>query len=214
MSNSCSPTQPAVWAPTLFDSEPVGPDPAFRGARRVELRHDAWIEHVPGWLRGAAAVFEDLVAHAPWSSSRRLMYGRFVDDPRLWARGRDALEGCAVAAPAVDRMADLLSERYGVALVDVGCNYYRDGADSVAWHGDRVARDRYQAVVAVVSVGGHRPFRLRPSEGGETRELSLGGGDLLVMGGTCQRTWQHSVPKVRDAPPRVSVMFRNVREEY
>jgi alkylated DNA repair dioxygenase AlkB len=203
---SCS---SAAWAPTLFDSEPVAPDPAFRGVQRVELRHGAWVEYVPAWLAGAAAVFEDLVPNVPWRSGRRLMYGRFVDDPRLHAFDRSAVEGCDVARPAIDRMATLLSRRYGALLVNVGLNYYRSGDDSVAWHGDRVARDRYQALVAIVSVGGHRPFRLRPREGGETREWHVGGGDLLVMGGTCQRTWYHSVPKVRGAPPRVSITFRH-----
>jgi alkylated DNA repair dioxygenase AlkB len=198
-----------VWAPTLFDSQPVAPDDTFRGSRRIGLRHDAWIDHVPGWLGGAAAVFEDLVANVPWRSGKRLMYGRFVDDPRLSAFDRSAVEHCDVARPAIDAMATLLSRRYGAVLADVGLNYYRDGSDSVAWHGDRVARDRYQAVIALVSVGGHRPFRLRPREGGETRELLLGGGDLLVMGGTCQRTWYHSVPKVREAPPRISISFRH-----
>ena len=199
-----------VWAPTLFDSEPVAPDPAFRGAQRIALRHDAWIEYVPGWLRGAAAVYEDLAANVPWRSGKRLMYGRFVDEPRLHAHDRVAVEHCPVAGPVIDAMAGLLSHRYGLVLANVGLNLYRDGDDSVAWHGDRVARDRVQSTIAIVSVGGHRPFRLRPRSGGggNTVELRLGGGDLLVMGGSCQRTWYHCVPKVRQAPPRISVTFR------
>jgi alkylated DNA repair dioxygenase AlkB len=197
-----------VWAPTLFDSEPIAPDEAFRGAQRTVLRDDAWIDHVPGWLHGAAAVFDDLAGNVPWRSGRRLMYGRFVDEPRLSAFDRVAVEHCEVAGPVIDAMAGLLSRRYGAVLANVGLNYYRDGDDSVAWHGDRIARDRLTAIVAIVSVGGHRPFRLRPRAGGETRELRLGGGDLLVMGGACQRTWYHCVPKVRSAPPRISISFR------
>ena len=199
---------PPVWAPTLFDSEPVAPDPSFRGARRTTLRHDAWIEHVPGWLSGAAAVFDDLAPNVPWRSGKRLMYGRFVDEPRLHAHDRAAVEHCEVAGPVIDAMAGLLSRRYGVLLANVGLNLYRDGDDSVAWHGDRVARDRLQSTIAIVSVGGHRPFRLRPRTGGQTIELGLGGGDLLVMGGSCQRTWYHCVPKVRQVPPRISITFR------
>jgi alkylated DNA repair dioxygenase AlkB len=201
--------RPPTWAPTLFDSEPVVPDPTFRGARRIELRHEAWLDYVPGWLQGAAAVHDDLAAHVPWRAGRRLMYGRFVDEPRLTSFDRQAVAGCDVARPVIDEMANLLTRRFGVLLEDVGLNCYRDGGDSVAWHGDRIARDRYSAVIAIVSVGGSRPFRLRPREGGETREFRLGGGDLLVMGGTCQRTWYHCVPKVREAPPRISITFRH-----
>ena len=115
---------------------------------------------------------------------------------------------CPVAAPIIDDMATRLSRRYGLLLPNVGLNYYRSGRDSVAWHGDRGGRDRTRTTIAIVSVGGHRPFRLRAREGGDAREFTVGGGDLLVMGGTCQRTWYHCVPKVREAPPRVSITFR------
>ena len=80
----------------------------------------------------------------------------------------------------------------------------------MAWHGDRVARDRLTGLVAIVSVGERRPFRLRPKGGGPAIGYELGRGDLLVMGGTCQRTWDHAVPKVAKAGPRISLTFRPV----
>jgi alkylated DNA repair dioxygenase AlkB len=206
VTNTCSPE--GAWTPTLFDAEPVAADPAFVGTQRLELRHDAWVDYTPGWLHGAAEVFDDLVEHVPWRHGRRLMYGQFVDEPRLSAYRREAVATCDRARPIIDRMANLLSRRYGVALPNVGLNYYRGGDDSVAWHGDRIGRELTRTTIAIVSVGGHRPFRLRPREGGETREFLVGGGDLLVMGGSCQRTWYHAVPKVRHAPPRVSITFR------
>jgi alkylated DNA repair dioxygenase AlkB len=207
--NGCSVLDGGVaWTPSLFDTEPVVADDTFTGARRIELAHDAWVDHTPGWLHGAAQVFDDLVANVPWKAGRRLMYGTFVDEPRLHAYRREAVASCAVARPVIDRMATLLSKRFRVLLPNVGLNYYRDGRDSVAWHGDTVGRQLTQTTVAIVSVGGARPFRLRPRTGGETIEFLLGSGDLLVMGGSCQRTWYHSVPKVRDAPPRISITYR------
>lgn len=97
-------------------------------------------------------------------------------------------------------------------LPQTGANLYRDGADSVAWHGDRVARELPEAVVALVSLGGVRPFRLRPKDrrdGTPAVDYRPGPGDLLVLGGSCQRTWQHAVPKVQAATPRISVQFRH-----
>ena len=208
MTNACS-TVPAPWTPTLFDAEPVRPDQTFARTQRHELTDGAWVEYTPGWLTGAATVYDDLVAHVPWRSGRRLMYGQFVDEPRLHAHRRDAVGECDVARPVIDEMANLLSRRYRQVLSSVGLNYYRNGHDSVAWHGDRIARERHQSVIAIVSVGGHRPFRLRPRGGGDSREFTVGGGDLVVMGGTCQRTWYHCVPKVREAPPRISITFRH-----
>ena len=106
-------------------------------------------------------------------------------------------------------MADVLSERYGVDFTQVGANLYRDGQDSVAWHGDRVARDLPEATVAIVSLGAPRPFKLLPKGGGRATAFRPDRGDLLVLGGSCQRTWDHAVPKVRSAGPRMSVQFRH-----
>jgi len=136
------------------------------------------------------------------------MYGDLVDQPRLTAAWRGAASD-PTTGPVVGAMGRALSARYGVEFRSVGFNLYRDGDDSVAWHGDRIARDRAHALVAIVSLGEPRPFRLRPAGGGPSIAFALGGGDLLVMGGSCQRTWQHTVPKVRRAGPRISVTFRH-----
>ncbi|HET6954037.1 MAG TPA: alpha-ketoglutarate-dependent dioxygenase AlkB [Acidimicrobiales bacterium] len=194
-----------AWQPTLLGDGPPAFDATLAGAVRHGLGAGAWYDLVVGWVRGADRLFADVVAAAPWASHERPMYDRVVMEPRLttgrWADPPDPL-------PA---MGEALSRRYGRDLHVVSANLYRDGHDSVAWHGDRVARDRAEAVVAIVSLGSPRRFLLRPRGGGRSVRLTPGLGDLLVLGGTCQRTWQHSVPKCAAAGPRVSLMFR---EEY
>jgi alkylated DNA repair dioxygenase AlkB len=106
-----------------------------------------------------------------------------------------------------------LDRRYATAFERISLAYYRDGRDSVAWHGDYVARRMETALVATVSVGAPRRFLLRPHGGGRSIAYSIGWGDLIVMGGTCQRTWQHSVPKVARAEPRIAIMFRPIWQE-
>jgi len=135
------------------------------------------------------------------------MYDRVLPEPRLTHRW--LLDRGPDPPPTLVAMARLVGARYGVELTQIGVNLYRDGSDSVAWHGDRVARELPEAVVALVSLGALRPFRLRPTGGGQSVAFLPGPGDLLVMGGSCQRTWQHSVPKVRSAGPRISVQFRH-----
>jgi alkylated DNA repair dioxygenase AlkB len=105
-------------------------------------------------------------------------------------------------------MAQCLGRRYGVPLPSTSANLYRDGNDSVAWHGDRIGRARADAIVAIVSLGATRTMLLRPDGGGPSLSFPLRSGDLLVQGGTCQRTFQHCVPKRAHAGPRISVMFR------
>src|SRR5580765_1588895 len=107
-----------------------------------------------------------------------------------------------------------LDAHYGAELgepfVTAGLCLYRNGSDSVAWHGDTIGRGAHtDTMVAILSVGSARSLLLRPRAGGSTLKFSLGHGDLVVMGGSCQRTWEHAIPKTaRPTGPRVSIQFR------
>jgi alkylated DNA repair dioxygenase AlkB len=199
-----------TWQPTLFDGASPSPDAAFSALRRHQLDRTAWLDHAPGWLRGADALFADLLATAPWQASRQELYGRVVETPRLIARWSDEPGGAALP-PVLEEVRRLLIERYERPFDSVSANLYRDGRDSVAWHGDRIPRTVFNPLVATVSLGHPRRFLMRP-RGGVTRlNLTLGPGDLVVMGGTSQRTWQHSIPKTVAAGPRISIAVRHSR---
>ena len=195
-----------LWQPTLFGAvEPTAFDAALPTLARRFLGEGAWIDMAPGALRGSDRLFDEVLAAAPWASHDRPMYHRMVLEPRLTTRQWDD-------PPAlVTEIAGRLAARYGLDLGVVSANLYRDGADSVAWHGDRIGRKRSETVVAILTLGAARRFLLRPKGGGASVRYLPGTGDLLVMGGTCQRTWEHCVPKCADSGPRISVMFR---EEY
>ncbi len=194
-----------AWQPSLLDGPALELDRRFHDVRRRELAGGAWLDHAPGWCRGADALFARLLADTPWAGREVRMYDRVLPEPRLTHRW--SIDD--VPHHGLREMAATLSERYGVEFTQVGVNLYRDGTDSVAWHGDRVARELPAAIVALVSLGAVRPFRLRPTGGGASIGVRPGPGDLLVMGGSCQRTWQHSVPKSAGAGPRISVQFRH-----
>jgi len=181
-------------------------DPTFRDLRRIELAPDAWLDLVPQWLRGHQQLFDALARETRFRSEQRLMYEKIVVVPRLYA----VLGDDGPVPPIVRSMQQALSQRYGERFENVSLGYYRDGRDSVAFHGDRIARTLPQALVATVSVGAPRRFLLRPAGGGKSLAFDLGGGDLLVMGGSCQRTWQHAIPKSRAVgnQPRIAIMFR------
>jgi alkylated DNA repair dioxygenase AlkB len=181
-------------------------DATFAAAKRVQLLPDAWLEFVPGWLRGHQALFDTLVSSIRFRAEQRLMYERLVDVPRLYA----TLEEDGPTPEVVSAMRRALSLRYGEEFERVSLGYYRNGQDSVAFHGDRIARVLPNAFIATVSVGAPRRFLMRPVAGGRSLSFSLGRGDLLVMGGSCQRTWQHAIPKSRTvgASERIAIMFR------
>ncbi|MFJ8059188.1 alpha-ketoglutarate-dependent dioxygenase AlkB [Streptomyces sp. NPDC096142] len=181
------------------------------GTHRTALGLGAWIDVLPGWLTGADALFEELATEVPWRAERRQMYDQVVAVPRLLAfyGAGDALPH-PVLAEARDALSAYYARELGEPFATSGLCYYRDGQDSVAWHGDRIGRGaREDTMVAILSVGAPRDLLLRPVRGGASVRRPLGHGDLIVMGGSCQRTWEHCVPKTsRAAGPRISVQFR------
>jgi alkylated DNA repair dioxygenase AlkB len=194
---------------SLLDAAVDAPrfDPAFGGIRRHHLPDNAWVDRLPAWVSGADQLYRAAEAHLPWVTGTERIRGQDVARPRLVATVDRAALPADLAL--VGELSDALSARYGVRLDRITCNLYRNGRDSVAWHGDRIARDLPEATVAIVSLGEPRPFRLRPRGGGSSLSWSAGRGDLLVMGGSCQRTCEHSIPKVAAAGPRIALMFRH-----
>jgi alkylated DNA repair dioxygenase AlkB len=193
----------------LFDGGAPAFDRGFARLERTYLSADAWFDFAPTWLTGHDALFATLLESVHFRREKRQMYERIVEVPRLIA----ALPADGPIPPIVEDARLALSERYGEALARISLGYYRNGEESVAWHGDYVARKLPEALVATLSVGARRRFLLRPKGGGASVALTLGAGDLLVMGGSCQRTFEHSIPKVRSAGPRIAIMFRPVWAE-
>ena len=197
---------------SLFDGDG---EPALTalgaGLVRTQLDARSWVDHQLGWVVGSDALFDDLLRAAPWRAERRQMYDRVVDVPRLvcWYAAAAELPH-AVLAEARLRLSAHYRDTLPEGFASAGLCLYRDGRDSVAWHGDTIGRGRTEdTLVAILSLGAPRALVLRPRGGGPSTRFVLGHGDLLVMGGSCQREWEHAVPKTtRPAGPRISVQFR------
>jgi alkylated DNA repair dioxygenase AlkB len=207
---------------SLFDRDGPPRLGSLTAARRTVLGDGAWVDLLPGWVAGADDLFDALAgrdghgdrgsgARVAWRAERRRMYDRTVTVPRLVCF-YDEHE--PLPHPVLHQARDALSRHYASELGEpfrtAGLCLYRDGRDSVAWHGDTIGRGATEdTMVAIVSVGSARALLLRPRGGGASVRFGVGHGDLLVMGGSCQRTWEHAVPKTaRPVGPRVSVQFR------
>ena len=197
-----------AWQPSLWAHQGTLVDGSFRGLERSQLDAESWVDHCPGWMTGSDRAFDELLRNVTWSQRRRWMYDRHVDEPRLTAWQRIDEPG-GFPYTWMEEARDALSARYHVSFDSVGINLYRDGADSVAWHRDRIPPEIVDPVVALVSLGEPRTFLLRPVGGGRSRPFRLGQGDLLVTGGQTQRRFEHSVPKVKSSGPRMSLAFRH-----
>lgn len=199
--------QPSMWDV----AEEAALTPLAGRVARHSLSSGAWVDHLPGWVTGSDEILDVLLGDIGWREDRRQMYEREVAVPRLlrWYGGGETLPH-----PLLTQARTALDRHYGAELgerfVSAGMCLYRDGRDSVAWHGDRIGRGRSaDTMVAIVSFGSPRPLLLRPAGGGPSIRFPLGHGDLVVMGGSCQRTWEHCIPKTaKPVGPRVSVQFR------
>ncbi len=197
------------WQPSLFAlAEEPDIDRSFSTMRRIHLDDESWVDHAPGWVSGPDRLFEELLAGIQWEQRSRHMYDKRVLEPRLTAHW-NADSGEPLTPPVLEEMRKALSAHYEREFDSAGFNLYRDGRDSVAWHADRIAKEIEDPIVALVSLGEPRKFLLRPKGGGSSRAFLPAAGDLLVTGGKTQRTWEHSVPKVAKASPRVSIAFRH-----
>ncbi|HZE51263.1 MAG TPA: alpha-ketoglutarate-dependent dioxygenase AlkB [Jatrophihabitantaceae bacterium] len=192
---------------SLFAGADVEIDASFGTVVRYDLDETSWVELVPGWLSGDDRLLGRLVAAVPFEQHQRWMYNQLFDEPRLTAEYPDI-----GAAPEsfVRVIADALSRRYGVTYDGLWLNLYRDERDRTGWHRDWATCKRELCIVPVLSLGATRRFLLKPRAGGSSTALTVTGGDLVVMGGRCQRDWLHSVPKQsRPAGARVSLNFES-----
>jgi alkylated DNA repair dioxygenase AlkB len=203
--------EPALQPSLLDAGEPPGLGELGETIRRVPLGDGAWIDLAPGWVRGSDELFVRLREVVPWYAERRHMYERVVDVPRLLCF---YAEGTPLPDPLLTKAKAALDAHYraelGEPFTTAGLCLYRDGRDSVAWHGDTIGRGQTEdTMVAIIGLGAPRALMLRPRGGGPSRRCPLGHGDLLVMGGSCQRTWEHCIPKTaRPVGPRISIQFR------
>ena len=183
--------------------------------RRVVLDDTSWVDFVDGFVGQPAAELDHVIATSAWQTTEVLKYDKYVPERRLSAGLRGE------SSPLLRQTGLHLSATYGVTLAGVAAIQYRDGNDFQGMHSDREMRWLDETLVAIVVLGQRRPFVLRPRglwaeavdrlpAGGDERDIALqpGEGDLLVMGGRCQRDWMHCVPQHDTKLPRVSLTWR------
>ena len=189
----------------------------FEHTERRQLGDGAFIEIRSGWLTGADDLLDALLSTVPWRAERRQMYDRVVDVPRLVSFHDLAVED--PPHPLLARLRRRLNDIYGAELGEpfttVGLCCYRDGSDSVAWHGDTIGRSSSEdTMVAIVSLGATRTFALRKRASGSVFAAGAGArrpaGDGRIMPadlgtrgpqdvGAHRYAGQHPVPAARRA---------------
>lgn len=194
------------------------PTRGFHGMRQPDLLPaNEWllddatgsIAYFPNFLdpQHAHELFDSLHAIAPWSATRREMYGRVVDVPRLTAAWR--LDDGS-APPPLATLASAVATAVPAPYNSVGMNLYRDGNDSVAMHNDHLYEIAEHQPIAIVSLGATRRMVIRAKQSPHRQlKLDLEAGSLLLMSYATQLHYDHGIPKQRGSVgPRISCAFR------
>ncbi|MEM6991568.1 MAG: alpha-ketoglutarate-dependent dioxygenase AlkB [Myxococcota bacterium] len=185
----------------------AGPEAVDRKARveRTDLGDGSWVDVVHGFVREPEALFGAVLRHTAWRQLRRRVgVQHWIDVPRLGG----TLAKDTEAAQILRHAGLVLDARYRARMGGYALLQYRDGNDSIGLHRDRELRYLEDTISVGLSLGGIRPFCLRPRFGGEVLSFMLEPGDLYVMGGRCQADWMHGVPKVDAAAPKISAIWR------
>lgn len=183
--------------------------------RRLQLDDTSWVDFVDRFVRQPDDRFRAVRDTAPWQTTEVLRYDRYVPERRLSA-------GLGADRYPLLRQAELhLRATYRVPWTGVAAILYRDGEDFQGLHGDRELRWLDDTLIAITVLGTRRPFVLRPRRPGQQTHdgtppgtgdsdvvLTPGHGDLLVMGGACQRDWLHAVPHAETTEERISLTWR------
>jgi alkylated DNA repair dioxygenase AlkB len=187
--------------------------------KRTRLPDDAWIDYTPQWVppTRAQSLKAELIETLAWEQRPIVVFGRSILQPRFicWAGEIPYKYSGQVLEerPLEGLLADLnaqVSAAVGIPFNHVLLNRYRNGADHMGWHADDERELGRDPVIAAISLGAKRRFYLhRKKNKGQKRRFKLGDGSLLVMGGTCQHTWRHCVPKMAGLEgERINLTFR------
>ena len=169
----------------------------------------------------ADLLFAQLQADLAWQEESIFIFGKWVKVPRLMCWYGDA-EACYCYSgvnhqprqwtEALQAIRTKVEQQCQCSFNSVLANLYRDGKDSMGCHADDEKELGLNPVIASLSLGDERLFKLHHKKRKETLDINLGHGDLLVMAGTLQHHWIHSVPKTKKLKtPRINLTFRKIK---
>src|SRR5215208_7259825 len=129
-----------AFQPSLFDRDHIAFDATLSRCERIHLDESSWVDHATGWVRGSDRLFLEILESRTWGQRTRWMYDHRVREPRLtgwW----EVASGTPLEPRVLEDLRRCLSAHYGVVFDSAGFNLYRDGRDSVAWHGDKFEKE-------------------------------------------------------------------------
>ncbi|MDV6168247.1 alpha-ketoglutarate-dependent dioxygenase AlkB [Flavobacterium sp. DG1-102-2] len=167
------------------------------------------------------AYYNTLLVSTNWKEADLTVYDKTHIIPRMIAWYEDksnpgANQNGQDWTPELSAIKKRVEAETNFTFNSVLLNLYRNGKDGVGWHSDRTENFGQNQVIASVSFGETRPFRLRHKARKDLSmlEVPLTHGALFLMAGTTQTHWEHHIPKTaKDILPRINLTFRQVKRQ-
>ena len=193
---------------------------AGKGGRKLFDLPDTDLMLVDAFIPKEASdsYYNTFLNHTQWREYEMEIFDKTVTAPRMIAWYEDK-DNAGANPDGPDWTPELLAIRKkveqetGLTFNAVLLNLYRNGKDGVAWHSDHTDKSGPNPIIASVSFGETRMFRLRHKSRKEVQqvEIPLHHGSFLLMAGTTNSFWQHQVPKTaKDILPRINLTFRRI----
>lgn len=183
---------------------------------------DGELFYYPAYLPGQDAdrAFDQLLTHLAWQQEKLSIMGKQAISPRLvcWYGDAGAVYRYSNVEhtplpwnPMLIQIKQQIEQDYGYKFNSVLGNLYRDGNDSMGWHADKENELGKKPVIASLSLGATRLFKLRHNNSKQIVDINLEHGSLLLMAGCLQHHWRHCLPKTRTCQkPRINLTFRYI----
>ena len=183
---------------------------------------DGLVVYYPDFLNESESkeVFDVFMQELEWNRERLLMYGKEIlmkrkvalygDKGLLYTYSGDSkqsLQWHPLLSEIRNHLKTKTNQEFNICLA----NLYHDGSEGMGWHADDEPELGPNPTVASVSLGASRDFQIRHNKTGETINISLEPGSLLIMSGPFQHNWKHQIPKrARVKSPRINLTFRRI----
>lgn len=167
--------------------------------------------------------FDKLLNDIPWKHDESVIFGKRIVTARKVAWFGDstfsytysgstkrAISWTNELRQLKSTVEQLAGQRYNSCLL----NLYENGGQGMAWHCDDEKSLGRNTSIASLSFGAERRFLFKHKTTKEKVEITLDHGSLLVMQGTTQTYWLHSIPKaLKITEPRINLTFRTIIDQ-
>ena len=179
--------------------------------------------YFPKYLDNSSSdkLLETLLERNQWEREIFKIYGKSISAPRLTSWFSDPMVSYRYSGkkrigkpftPELFQLRQILNARLNVHFNFVLANFYRDGKDYVGWHADDEPDLGSRPLIASVSLGESRRFRVRHNSRKVTESIDLVHGSLLIMRGQSQSHFKHCLAKTkRLVNSRINLTFRTIQ---